>query len=70
MKALDETIKELERELARPDGGVPGYVVMLNGRDLLDLLLECKQEIDDKDAIIDLRDDAYHRFWLRGLVKG
>ena len=62
MKALEGTIKELERELARPDGGVPGCVVMLNGRDLLDLLIECRLEIKDLHGLLDLQDAKYYQF--------
>ena len=75
MKALEGTIKELERELARPDGGVPGYVVMMNGRDLLDLLNECQWKIgelekDNKSlhGLLDLQDAKYYQFWLRGIT--
>ena len=68
MKALEGTIKELERELARPDGGVPGYVVMMNGRDLLDLLYECQSEISHLHKLLDLQDAKYYQFWLNGIT--
>ena len=69
---MDTQLEELVRQyntLSLP--GQPKFVHMgtLNLINALWQEIEfLRKEVSDKDRLLDLRDAAYHRWWLRGII--